>query len=208
MNELQKKLMEGVEMYKSVSDGETKLPICYHDNHGGVAMTTNSLIESVLSPHAVTQMLKVGYLALYNAIQWIGFIVLEVILLYLLKDGQGIVYRDEATVACITLCLFSDGISRAYELGFPVIAVFQSLSVLEIVNNLLGLVKGGVAPSILQVNTVIVMWFSCYHGDVFPGQVGVRWFILFVCLYPVEAIHTHPIVYALFMVYSLIELVR
>ena len=156
MNELQKKLMEGVEMYKSVSDGETKLPICYHD---GVAMTTNSLIESVLSQHAVTQMLKVGYLALYNAIQWIGFIVLEVILLYLLKDGQGIVYRDEATVACITLCLFSDGISRAYELGFPVIAVFQSLSVLEIVNNLLGLVKGGVAPSILQVHTDIDVVF-------------------------------------------------
>ncbi len=34
-------------------------------------------------------MLKVGYLALYNTIQWIGFIVLAVILLYLLKDGEG-----------------------------------------------------------------------------------------------------------------------
>ena len=47
--------------------------------------------------------------------------------------------------------MFVAGVSRAYEVGFPVIAVFQSLAALEIVNNLLGFVRGGMMASVLQV---------------------------------------------------------
>ena len=51
--------------------------------------------------------------------------------------------------------MFVAGVSRAYEVGFPIIAVFQSLAALEIVNNLLGFVRGGMMASILQVYNIV-----------------------------------------------------
>ena len=67
-------------------------------------------------------------------------------------------------VNCIQYFFYVAGIGKAYEFGFPVISIFQMLAVLEIVNNLLGFVKGGVVPSMMQViNNVIILVIIVYY---------------------------------------------
>jgi very-long-chain (3R)-3-hydroxyacyl-CoA dehydratase len=81
-----------------------------------------------------------------------------------------------------------EGIATAYSTTSSMLMFSQALMMLEILHCALGLVKGGITTVFLQV-----------FG---------RFVVLFFVLRPSVEIHEHPIVYVLFLVWSLIELFR
>eukprot|EP00731_Ephydatia_muelleri_P016728 Em0009g1152a len=111
-----------------------------------------------------------AYLVCYNVVQWVGFCVVVWLLGKCLFDG------------------YEDGIRMAYEWAGPTLSLCQTLAFLEVVHSAVGLVKGAIVPSLMQVSG--------------------RAIILFVVLDTNKQLHDHPVVWVLFLVWSLIELVR
>lgn len=109
------------------------------------------------------------YLVCYNAVQWVGFC---------------------AVIWSLGKCLFEgyDGIQTTYERAGPIISLCQVLAFLEVIHAAVGLVKGAVIPTLMQV-------------------LG-RALILFVVLGTNKQLHSHPVVWILFVLWSLIELIR
>lgn len=160
---------------------------------------------------------KVGYLVVYNGVQWIGFLLVVLILLGSLTNGWGEfgvwcwVGFDFASIHEIS-CL-SEGVHSAYENTAPLLMLCQGLALLEVVHAAFGLVKSGIVATVLQVWDICNMYFQLYSVYecqlVYPlPQVVGRYLILFVVLQPAEEIHNHPVVFVLFLVWSLIELFR
>lgn len=81
-----------------------------------------------------------------------------------------------------------EGILTAYATTSSMLMFSQTLMMLEILHSVVGLVKSGIITVFLQV-----------FG---------RFVILFLVLRPSVEIHDHPIVYVLFLVWSLIEIFR
>lgn len=92
-------------------------------------------------------------------------------------------------VTALLKCLMkTDGISTAYELTSTMLQFAHALMLLEILHAAFGLVRGGIVPTFLQVFGRSVILF---------GVVGAT-----------EEIQEHPVVFVLFLVWSLIEIVR
>jgi very-long-chain (3R)-3-hydroxyacyl-CoA dehydratase len=108
------------------------------------------------------------------------------LLLYNGVQWAGFILIVMSLLKCLTKG--REGISTAYSSTGSMLMFSQALMMLEILHSAFGLVKSGITTVFLQV-----------FG---------RFLILFAVLGPSVEIHEHPIVYVLFLVWSLIEIFR
>lgn len=115
--------------------------------------------------------LRIGYLLLYNLIQWSGFILIVVTLLKCLAGGMGkppppnkcshahltlTLQLAHSSAFGVNIIVSPDGITTAYEKTSSMVMFCHALMQLEILHTAVGLVKANIASTFPQVTQAIV----------------------------------------------------